>query len=161
MRKRWYLVLVLIALPFVFTTSAETEVDRAALAEQFFRGVYGCDASVVDELASDEIVISYPIFETLFKKPGIQGREAVEVFVNNFCKKWNEPKVTIHETIAEDEKVVLVWGFQARNSATGKEHSWGGISLFRFDGAGKIAAEMGLESTPGPVERFSLVGNAD
>jgi len=160
MRKCWFAVPVLIALPFVFTTPANTEADRVALAEQFFRGVYGCDASVVGELASEDIVTSYPIFETLFQKPGIQGREAVEAFATNFCKKWKDAQVTIHESVTEDDRVVLIWGFQARDSATGKEHTWGGISLFRFDDAGKIVAEMGLESAPGPVERFARVGTS-
>lgn len=161
MQKYCCLVLVLVAMSFVITTPAESEADLAAIAEQFFRGVYGCDASVVDELASEEIVISYPIFETLFNKPGIRGRDAVHVFADNFCKKWSEAQVTIHETVREGDKVVLVWGFQARDTATGKEHAWGGISLFRFDREAKVAAEMGLESTPGPIERFALVGDTN
>lgn len=36
----------------------ESSLD--AVAKRFFRGVYGCDADVVDELASPESVISYP-----------------------------------------------------------------------------------------------------
>jgi hypothetical protein len=54
--------------------------ERVALAERFFRGVYACDPSVVDDLAGDDIVVSYPIFEKLFNTSAIRGREAVKDF---------------------------------------------------------------------------------
>ncbi len=160
MRKFVWIVPVLIAITFGVTRPASTEADRKALAEEFFRGVYGCDPSVVDQLAGDDVVISYPIFETLFDRPGIRGRDAVRGFATNFCKKWTNAQVTIHDSVSEGDKVVLVWGFKARNTGDGKEHEWGGLSLFRLDESGKIVAEMGLESTPGPFERMALVGAA-
>jgi hypothetical protein len=41
---------------------------------------------------------------------------------------------------------------------TNEEHSWGGITLYRFDEEGKIVAEIGEESAPGPLERVGDVG---
>lgn len=158
MRKFAVIVTTLLVTFFLFTGPADTEVDRSAVAEQFFRGIYGCDPTVVDRLAGDDIVISYPIFQTLFQKPGIRGREAVRDFATGFCGRWADAQVTVHESVAEGDKVVLIWGFQARNTNSGDEHTWGGISVFHFDEAGKVVAEMGLESTPGPVERLALVG---
>jgi hypothetical protein len=126
--------------------------ERKALAERFFRGVYACDPSVVDDLAGDDIVVSYPIFEKLFNTSAIRGREAVKDFATG-------------EAVVEKDRVVLVWSFRARNvgsaqpdvAPTNQEHSWGGITLYRFDGEGKIVAEIGEESAPGPVERVGDV----
>jgi hypothetical protein len=53
------------------------EADLEASAEQFFRGVYGCNASVIDELASEDIVVTYPLFERVFSTPALRGRETV------------------------------------------------------------------------------------
>jgi hypothetical protein len=60
--------------------------------------------------------------------------------------------------------VVLLWSFRARNVDSGpqggpptnEEHVWGGITLIRFDGSGKIVAEIGEESAPGPLERLAV-----
>ncbi|MHC4090927.1 MAG: nuclear transport factor 2 family protein [Planctomycetota bacterium] len=134
--------------------TAGAALDRKALAEQFFRGVYGCEPSVVPDLGADSILISYPIFEDLFNTPAIRGRENVEEFARGFCSRWKNAQITIREAIAEGDRVVLIWSFRARNVASGQESSWGGISLFRFDDAGKIIAEIGEESDPGPLERL-------
>jgi hypothetical protein len=37
---------------------------------------------------------------------------------------------------------------------TGQKKSWGGITLIRFNEAGKIEAEIGEESEPGSIERM-------
>ncbi|MGA8263291.1 MAG: nuclear transport factor 2 family protein [Ignavibacteriaceae bacterium] len=137
--------------------------EQKALAEQYIRGVYGCDSTVVDNLAADSIIISYPIFEKLFNTPAIRGKEAVRHFVSHFCSRWKEPKYTFHEAIAESGKVVLVWSFKARFVGsqqtdvppTNQLQKWGGITLIRFNEAGKITAEIGEESDPGPFERVA------
>jgi ketosteroid isomerase-like protein len=135
--------------------------ERKAIAERFFRGVYACDPTVVDDLAGDDIVVSYPIFEKLFDTSAIRGRKAVKDFATGFCERWEDARITIHEAVVEGDRVVLVWSFQARNvgsaqpnvAPTNEEHSWGGITLYRFDEGGKIVAEIGEESAPGPLER--------
>ena len=132
------------------------------LAERYFRGVYGGDPSVVNELAGEDIVSSYPIFEQLFGSPVVRGRAAMAAFAQRFGAKWIEPRITIHETVAEGDRVVLVWSFRARDrdavgqagSADGQAHSWGGITLLRFNGAGQIVEEIGEESAPGPIGRL-------
>jgi hypothetical protein len=120
-------------------------------------------------LAGDDIVVSYPIFEKLFNTSAIRGREAVKDFATGFCERWEGARVTIHEAVVEKDRVVLVWSFRARNvgsaqpdvAPTNQEHSWGGITLYRFDGEGKIVAEIGEESAPGPVERVGDVGEPE
>ena len=140
------------------------ESERKALAETFFRGVFGGDSSVVDELSAEDVVVSYPMFAELFDTPVLRGRQEVREFAIGFAGRWVDANITIHESLAEADNVVLVWSFQARNvgstradqSPTGQVHSWGGISLFRFDGTGRIVAEIGEESTPGPFRRAGL-----
>lgn len=136
--------------------------DRIASAERFFRGVYGGDSSVVDILASDDIVVSYPIFMSLFGAPAIRGRAAVREFASGFSIRWTDPRIDVHEAVGSNDRVVLVWSFRGRNvgsarperQPTNREHSWGGITLYRFDTHGKIVAEVGEESEPGPMERL-------
>ena len=124
-------------------------------AREYFRGVYGGKPEVVDVLAAKDIVSTYPIFENLFKTPALQGRTAVKDFAIGFSQRWDNAQITFHEAIAEGSQVVLLWSFRARRVETNEEHSWGGITYFRFDGSGKIVAEIGEESTPGPVERWA------
>ena len=136
--------------------------ELKTIAERYFCGIYGCDSTVVDDLAADNITISYPIFQKIFNKPAIRGRDAVKHFSSHFCSRWNEAKITFHETVAESSKVVLIWSFKARNVGalqpdvppTGEVKSSGGITLIRFNKAGKIEAEIGEESEPGPIERI-------
>ena len=135
-----------------------------AQAERFFRGVYGCDATVVDELASADVVLSYPIFQQLYGTPAIAGRDAVKDFAKTFCSRWSNARISFHEAIAEGDRVVLVWSYSARFEGTGEEtpglppvgeeQSWGGISLFIFNENGEIEAEIGEESSPGPIKRI-------
>jgi SnoaL-like domain len=130
----------------------------SGIAERYFRGVYGCNPAVVEELASPDIVVTYPIFQSLFGKPALRGRDAVEAFAEHFCRKWANPEVVLHDTVSDEQRVVLVWSFSARDTeaAPGEPASeWGGISLFRFDAEGQIIAEIGEESAPGPIGRLS------
>jgi hypothetical protein len=144
------------------------EAERKILAERWFRGIYGCDPSVVDELAGDDVVVSYPIFESLFDAPAIRGRKAVKDFATGFCDRWADAQTTIHESVVEGDRVILLWSFRGRNIGsarqdrppTNREHSWGGITLFRFNSAGKIVEEVGEESEPGPFERLAAGGVA-
>lgn len=138
--------------------------ERKALAERYFQGIYECNLSVIDELADENIVVSYPIFETLINTPTNQGREAVKNFHSGFCKRWTDTKLTIHESVAEGNKVVLIWSFKARNMASYQRgdpddkqiQSWGGISVFHFNESDKIVAEFGEESQPGPYRRLEI-----
>jgi hypothetical protein len=139
------------------------EENNKDAAEKFIRGVYGGNTSIVSELAAEDIVLSYPIFQTLFNSPVIAGKEAVTKFIERFSTKWKDPEITIEEVIAEENTVVLVWSFRAHDafldpgsqSGPGPEKSWGGITVYHFDKAGKIKTEFGEESEPGPFGRLS------
>jgi hypothetical protein len=145
------------------TPSVSVQADRKILAERYFRGVYGCNPSIIDELAATNIVVSYPIFEQILQTPAIRGRDAVKGFANRFCSRWSDAQISIDKAIAERDQVVLVWSFRARNIAplqpgqtpSGAEQSWGGITLFRFGPDNKVVAELGEESAPGPFGRLA------
>ena len=161
MSKLYLVVIILLLLPGC--NRHENGQEQKALAEQYIRGVYECDSTIVDNLAADSIVISYPIFEKLFNTPAIRGKDAVRNFVGHFCSRWKEQKYTFHEAIAESGKVVLVWSFKARyvgpqqpgGPPANQVQKWGGITLIRFNEAGKIEAEIGEESDPGPYGRVA------
>jgi hypothetical protein len=169
MNAKYWFASLLVLFTIVGTSSAADSPDQLrARAERFFRGVYGGDSSVVDELASDRILISYPIFEKIFKKNAIRGRDEVKAFATGFGSRWSDAKVSIHESLVDDDKVVLIWTFQAKrvgpeqpDQASSKTQSWGGISFFRFDHAGKIVEEIGEESEPGPFGRLATGDEVD
>lgn len=159
---QWRFATILLAsLASCHSLGGEVAGDRVRSAERFFRGIYSGDPSVVDELASPDIVVTYPIFATLFGTPVLRGKEAVKEFSIRFAKKWVEPEIVLDEVISEGRRVVLVWSFQARDrgdgnteTATAPVKRWGGITVFHFDGTGRIAAEFGEESQPGPFGRL-------
>jgi hypothetical protein len=138
-------------------------MEYSDIAQRWFRGVYGSNPTVVDELAADDVVISYPIFQKLFGKPALRGKEAARDFASGFSQRWEETELTFHETVAQDAQVVLIWSFRGRNvgaarddvNPTNEVHQWGGISLIRFNDEGRIVAEIGEESEPGPMGRLS------
>ena len=142
------------------TASAESSLTR--IAERYFRGVYGCNPTVIEELASPDIVVSYPVFVSLYGKPTLRGRDAVTAFAKHFCQKWANPEVVFNDAVSDERRVFLLWSFRARDTEaeTGNaESNWGGITLIRFDVDGKITAEIGEESVPGPMGRLAdIVG---
>lgn len=135
------------------------ESNNKIIAEKFFRGVYGCNPTVVDKYASDSISISYPVFQRLFNKSEIKGKDSVKNFSSGFCSRWENAQITIHESIMEKNKLVMFWSFKARfigesqlNGLTkNTDHDWGGITIFYFDDEGKVLSEIGEESADGLI----------
>jgi len=156
MRK---IIFFLLAILFISCIKAVVKVtpDKKTIAEKYFRGIYGCDPSVVDRFANDSISVSYPVFMRLFNKTEIKGKKSVKNFASGFCSKWEEAQITIHDSILEENKLVLFWSFNAKfvgesqlnGPEKNTEHAWGGISLFLFDDEGKILSEIGEESPDG------------
>ncbi len=141
-------------------------MEYVDIAKRWLRGVFGADPSVVDDLAAEDVIISYPIFQKLFGQPAIRSRAAVKQFAVGFKQRWKEIEVSFHETVAQGSHVVLVWSFRGRNVGTARDdmeptnefHEWGGMTLIRFDSDGRIAVEIGEESTPGPIGRLHAAG---
>jgi hypothetical protein len=161
MRPRPRLLLPIVAALGCGGAGMTATPDYHAAAEEFFRVVYACEPPGVDAVAADSVVLSYPIFDSLFGAPALRGRRAVSEFSAHFCSRWSDPQITIYDAVQDGNRVVLVWGFQAvgpaSDAASGATapsvQSWGGISYFRFDDQGRVEAEIGEESTPGPAAR--------
>jgi ketosteroid isomerase-like protein len=136
-KHRFLLFLILLTVVGSATGNASpdgpnTTGELKARAERFLRRTVDGDLSVVDDLASDNIVVSYEIFETLYKKTIIRGHEDFKKHVERFGNKWTDAKLTIDESLVDGNKVVLIWSFQARPvDGDGKPSDpqyWGGIS---------------------------------
>ena len=163
MKPAFAVLFVLVVLMGCATSNDDLSTERKARAERFVRGVYGCGPSVVDELAADSVISSYPVFAEIFATPALRGQEAVREFAEGFCSRWEDGQFTVHESLADGGNVVLVWSYRARfvgpespgGPVPGEEQAWGGITFFQFDDAGKITAEIGEESTPGPMARVA------
>lgn len=138
----------------------DTNNIRRQLAEEWYHRFYEGDPSVVDDLADEDVVLSYSSFLRLFDKPGFRGRKAVKDLSRGFNERWAETNVTFHEAVAEGDLVVLLWSFTGRYvrsvnkdiPADNEMHSWGGIAFVRFNDENKIVEDFGLESEPGPFE---------
>jgi len=136
--------------------------SHQAVAEGFFRGIYGCEPALIDTFGAENVVVSYPIFEALYQTPAIRGLEATRDLSSNFCRRWGDPEITFDQVIEQDFRVVLIWSFSAVDNAASPpsdgaprpRESWGGISAFRIDDQGKVVEEVGEESSPGPAARL-------
>jgi ketosteroid isomerase-like protein len=144
----------------------DADAKRKKLAVDFLRGIYTGDPSVVDQIAAPDIVVSYPIFDEIFKTPAIRGRDAVRDFAIGFGKRWIDANVTVRQAMADGDGVVLVWEFQARSAnpdnsgdAKSTKKAWGGVTLYRFNESDQIMLELGEESTPGPAARVPAAFN--
>ena len=163
--KMRHKILISLLVPFFLLQNLAAQDESLELvprAESFFRSVYeGGNLENVDNLAGEDIVSTYPIYEQILGKKAIHGKEAYKQFVIRFNTKWKNCQVTIDETISQGDKVVLIWSFSAQsaneggeNDALGQPQNWGGITLLRFDRSGKIIEEIGEESNPGPFGRL-------
>lgn len=132
-------------------------------AERYFSAVYGCQRELVDSVVADSIVVSYPVFESIFGAPAIRGRDAVGRFAEHFCETWRHPETTIHEAVQDGRTIVLLWAFRASpapvdsvaDPGPSAPQTWGGITWLRFDDEGKVVLDLGEESSPGPMARIS------
>ena len=162
---KYLLITILLFLLVSCNSNKSSEAkDYKARAERFFREEYGINPSVVDELAAEDIVVSYPSYKRFFGTSNIRGRKAVKKLSTGFSSRWKETQITFNESIAEGNAVALVWSFKGRNvgsplpdmKPTNKIESWGGITIYRFNKDGKIKAEYGLENEPGPIELMQI-----
>ena len=164
LRAAWRRAALSLALALALQACAGPGASRrnAATAERFFTALYGGEPDVVRALAGEDVVLSYPAFEGALGTPVVRGREEVVRFARRFAQRWSDPSLVVHEVVADEDSVVLLWSFRGRQvdpdgggAPSGEELSWGGISLLRFDAQGRVVVEVGEESAPGPVARLA------
>lgn len=155
--KMRYVLFITMTFPYCVLAQNDTREFKNR-AELLFHSVYEGNMEKIDQLISDDIIISYPIFEEIFNKKVIHGKEAYKRYAIGFNSRWEDCQVVIDEAVGEEDKVVLLWSFSAKrideNSNGDQKQHWGGITFFRFDKSGKIIEEIGEESSPGPYGRI-------
>jgi hypothetical protein len=161
MSRIFILVAALLA-SSVQARSGDLVLERVTVAQEYFRAVYSGDTAALDPLASPDIVVSYPLFVEVLGTPAIQGLADVKGFSTRFSQRWTSPDFEFHDSVSDGDKVALIWSFSAQSAAplksegglSAERQAWGGITLFRFDDVGRVVAEIGEESTPGPMGRL-------
>ena len=105
------------------------------------------DLTLLDELASPDITVSFPVLP----RP-IQGIAAFKAMLTKLRSAFVDGTIEIQDQIAEGDKVVLRWRFSATHEGefplgirpTHKRLTWTGISIYRVVD-GKVVEERGEE----------------
>lgn len=117
-----------------------------AIARRFSQVWGKGELDIIDELASPEISVNYPVFSH-----AINGIAAFKQHLTRYRSAFVDADLQIEEEIAEGDKVVLRCNFSATHQAeyrgipaTGKRIKWTGIIIYRIVD-GKVAEEGGEE----------------
>jgi steroid delta-isomerase-like uncharacterized protein len=132
--------------------------DNKALARRFAEEAWGKrNVAVVDELVAPDFIVSYPILPEV-----VRGREAFKQLLAQFHAALPDIRVTIEDSIAEGDQVVLRWTAQGTHQgdllgipATGKSVRWTGVSVYRIVD-GKILEERGEEDALGLLRQLGV-----
>jgi predicted ester cyclase len=136
------------------------ELEKNKSIARRFSQVWGTgDLEILDELASPEITVSFPVFPH-----AIKGIAAFKEMLTRLRSAFGNADIQIEEEIAEGDKVVLRWSFSATHQAefppgirpTGKRLKWTGISIYRIVD-GKVVEETGEEDYLGILRQLGLI----
>ena len=134
-----------------------TENNRA-IAHRFAQ-VWGKESlALIDELASQELSVSYPILPDV-----IRGTEGFKQFLTGFHAAFPDADVTIEDEISEDDKAVVRWKLRGTHLGellgippTGKQVEVTGITIYHIVG-GKVVEERGEEDALGLMRQLGIV----
>jgi predicted ester cyclase len=123
-----------------------TEANKAIVRRYFEEVVDKSNLGILDEIVATDCVIHRPEIS----KP-IRGLEAFKHALERILQVYSEFTTTIHDLIAEDDRVACRLSHRAvnrgqwtsrlgRHAVAGKTVSWPAIAIFRFKN-GKIAEE--------------------
>ena len=137
------------------------ELEKNKAIARRFAQVWGKgELDIVDELASPDLSVYYPVFSDVIKGP-----EAFkQMLTRRIRSALGDRDIKIDEEIAEGDKVVLRWTYSMTHQAefppgvppTGKRMTWTGISIFRI-ADGKVVEERGEEDALGLFRQLGLV----
>ena len=95
--------------------------------------------------------------------PGMNGRDSLKAIIAGLQKSMADVQVTLHEVIAEDDKVVTYWTMKATHQgelmgvpATGKQLTNAGIAIYRLAGA-RIVEIRGFADNLGLMQQLGVV----
>ncbi|GAA6624224.1 ester cyclase [Scytonema sp. NUACC26] len=136
-------------------TQQNKEIAREFCYQTWGKG----NLAVVDELASSDFKVYYPIL------PETLDREGFKVWVADTHTGLPDLEFTITDAIAEGEKVAITWTARGTHKGeikllnlppTFKSVSWGGISIYRIV-EGKVIEEQGQEDVLGVFQQLGLI----
>lgn len=129
-----------------------------ALMRRYYDDVWGRgDLAAGDELIAEAIVDHMPF-------PGqAPGRAGHDETVEAITSAFPDRRFTIHDLIAERDRVVGRWTMTATHGgelmgipATGRPVTMGGIDIARFEG-GKIAEIWHIEDVMGMMQQIGVI----
>jgi steroid delta-isomerase-like uncharacterized protein len=117
---------------------------------------------LIDELASPELTVSYPLLPETVHGPG-----AFKQVILGIRSALPDVESEVHETIAEGDKVVTRWTIRGTQTGelngippTGKYVTLSGITIFRIVD-GKVVEESGQEDGLGLLQQLGVIPTPD
>jgi alpha-beta hydrolase superfamily lysophospholipase/predicted ester cyclase len=146
----------------------QTETNKAIVTRWFTEYWYNLDPSIVDELAAEDLVFSYPLHGEL------HGREPVKQTILELREAFPDMSFdVVGDLIAEGEYVVGRWKgggthtgpafsklpLGALQAASGKRISFSGTTIYRVVN-GKVTEEIGQEQALNVLQQLGVVASA-
>ena len=134
------------------TTAANKTLVRRLIEEAWNRG----NLAVINELVSPDYILH-------IDAPGPPGREGYKQAVEMHRAAWSDFRLTIEDLVAEGDKVAMRGTLRGVHEGeymgippTGKQATWGAISIRRIEG-GKIAEEWVELDMLGLMQQLGVV----
>lgn len=134
--------------------AAVTPDANKALLRRLFEDVLPAgDPAAARELVTPDFVDHDPL-------PGQPpGADAIEFVVSTLHGSWRDPRFTVHDLLAEGDRVVIRWTLRGTNIGpmfgrppTGEPAEQTAIIIFRIED-GRLAERWGAFSPPGSAGR--------
>jgi steroid delta-isomerase-like uncharacterized protein len=139
--------------------SMDNEKNKA-IARRFIQVWGRGELDIIDELASPELSVLYPVFPR-----AIKGIVAFKQHLTKFRSAFGDRDVQIDEEIAEGGNVALLFSFSAAHQAdymgipaTGRRLEWTGITIYHIAGE-KVVEKRGEEDYLGVFRQLGFVLN--
>ena len=138
-----------------------TTEENKSIARRFCEETWGKgNLAIVDELASIDLTVIYPIFP----EP-VKDREKFKSWVANIHAAFPDLQFTIEDIIGEGDKVAISWNAQGTHkgelippgiAATNKTATWSGIIIYQI-ADGKVVQEKGHEDALGMLHQIGAI----
>jgi len=129
--------------------------ENIAIARRFAQVWAAGGLHIVDELASPEILVSYPL-----PPEPLRGAEAFKAFLTEWIGGLPDASVTVDDMVAEGDKVACRWTMRGTQEGplfgfppTGRSVQFSGFTFYRIAG-GKVVEESGIGNTLGLMQQL-------
>jgi steroid delta-isomerase-like uncharacterized protein len=135
------------------STEQNTEI-ATQFAQVWGRG----SLSTIDELASPDLVVIYPVLPA-----PVHGPEGFKEVIRGVHAGLPDAELDIHETVAQGDRVALRWTLHGTHEGTfagvpptGQQVRLDGITIYRL-ADGKVVEERGQEDALGMLQRMGAI----